>query len=261
MKIVLIYFLTIVLQIPFTTAGRNAKLKQRFTYQTSKRTGNTKPKYPKTFTPTEIPSELGRKMLKHKLYPRLLHILPQKRCDVLYHHGAKADAGNVLNFNDIKEAPNVTWEADPEQSYTLIFRDADDDQEKSASQGWLIINIPGNDVASGSVVHDYKLPALPKSGPHHFVFLVYRQFFQKLLLVNVVDFIKLNSKFDVNSFISTFKLLEPGFGNFFVVNYESSKKKLKYTTRNWTLEYFEGTDPLPFADSALKARAGDGLIY
>ncbi|XP_065205817.1 uncharacterized protein LOC135835479 isoform X2 [Planococcus citri] len=163
MKIVLIYFLTIVLQIPFTTAGRNAKLKQRFTYQTSKRTGNTKPKYPKTFTPTEIPSELGRKMLKHKLYPRLLHILPQKRCDVLYHHGAKADAGNVLNFNDIKEAPNVTWEADPEQSYTLIFRDADDDQEKSASQGWLIINIPGNDVASGSVVHDYKLPALPKS--------------------------------------------------------------------------------------------------
>jgi len=94
-----------------------------------------------------------------------------------------------MEQSQMREAPSVSWDADPSALYTLIL----EDQDVNLPQGtfkyahWMVSNIQGSDVASGNI----NIPYVP-SGPfemnatwngvdmstdytHRYLFLAYKQ--------------------------------------------------------------------------------------
>lgn len=53
----------------------------------------------------------------------------------------------------MKTAPNVHWDADPNEYYTLIMTDPDAPSRESPKfrewHHWLVVNIPGNNIGQG----------------------------------------------------------------------------------------------------------------
>lgn len=59
----------------------------------------------------------------------------------------------------MKAAPNVHWNADPNEYYTLIMTDPDAPSRESPKfrewHHWLVVNIPGNNIAQGEEKTSY----------------------------------------------------------------------------------------------------------
>ena len=76
---------------------------------------------------------------------------------------------------------------------------------------WLVVNIPGNDVAAGRVVSRYlESRPPPGGGLHRYIFLVYKQATSEIKPEGVSKF-----KLNVKEF-ATKNELEPVAGNFYV---------------------------------------------
>lgn len=80
----------------------------------------------------------------------------------------------------MKDKPQVEWNADPEQLYTLVMVDPDArsraNPEYRSVKHWAVINIPGSDVAKGEEIAAYVGAGAPEgTGLHRYVFLVYKQ--------------------------------------------------------------------------------------
>lgn len=91
-----------------------------------------------------------------------------------------ADKGNELTPTQVKQQPKVEWDANDETYYTLIMTDPDApsrvDPKFREFRHWLVVNIPGDDVAQGEVLAAYVGSGPPKgTGLHRYVFLLYKQ--------------------------------------------------------------------------------------
>lgn len=80
----------------------------------------------------------------------------------------------------VKEKPAVEWSAEPNDYYTLIMTDPDApsraDPKFREFKHWVVVNIPGNDVAGGEALTDFVGSGPPKdTGLHRYVFLLYKQ--------------------------------------------------------------------------------------
>lgn len=80
----------------------------------------------------------------------------------------------------VKEKPHVEWPAEPNDYYSLILTDPDapsrTDPKFREFKHWVVVNIPGNDVASGDALAEYVGSGPPKdTGLHRYVFLLYKQ--------------------------------------------------------------------------------------
>ncbi|KAF7633201.1 hypothetical protein Mgra_00007391 [Meloidogyne graminicola] len=117
---------------------------------------------------------------KNSIVPDVIPKAPEKRIRLTFDSGVEAKLGNVLTPTQVKNPPKITWEAEDGVLYTLVMTDPDApsraDPKFREWHHWLVVNIPGNDVAKGEVLSEYVGSGPPKlTGFHRYVFLVYRQ--------------------------------------------------------------------------------------
>lgn len=88
--------------------------------------------------------------------------------------------GNELTPTQVKDIPEVKWDADPNKYYTLIMTDPDAPSRANPTyrefKHWVIVNIPGGKVAQGENLAEFIGSGPPEgTGLHRYVFLVYDQ--------------------------------------------------------------------------------------
>lgn len=94
--------------------------------------------------------------------------------------------GNELTPTQVKDQPTVTWTADDTAYYTLIMTDPDAPSRVDPSLGevrhWYAGNIPGNRIADGEQLFEYRGSGPPQgTGLHRYIFLVFKQSAGKLV--------------------------------------------------------------------------------
>lgn len=100
---------------------------------------------------------------------------------VKFQNNLKVKLGNQLTPSEVQSIPiEVQWPADPNALYTLCMTDPDApsraDPQYREWHHWLVVNIPGNQIASGDTLSQYIGSGPPQgTGFHRYVFLVYKQ--------------------------------------------------------------------------------------
>ncbi|XP_043762081.1 phosphatidylethanolamine-binding protein 1-like [Cervus elaphus] len=107
---------------------------------------------------------------------------PQHPLQVKYSGAEVDELGKVLTPTQVKNRPtSITWDGlDPGELYTLVLTDPDAPSRKDPKyREWhhfLVVNMKGNDVSSGTVLSDYVGSGPPKgTGLHRYLWLVYEQ--------------------------------------------------------------------------------------
>ncbi|XP_061043359.1 phosphatidylethanolamine-binding protein 1-like [Eubalaena glacialis] len=107
---------------------------------------------------------------------------PQHPLQVRY-GGTEVDKlGKVLTPTQVKNRPtSIAWDGlDPGKLYALVLTDPDAPSRKDPKyREWhhfLVVNVKGNDISSGTVLSDYVSSGPPKgTGLHRYIWLVYEQ--------------------------------------------------------------------------------------
>ena len=137
------------------------------------------------------------------------------------------DKGAELTPTQVKAQPNVEWSGAGDQFYTLALVDPDAPSRKSPQfreyQHWLVVNIPGSDIAKGDVLTAYVGSGPPEgSGLHRYVFLVFKQ--PRKLKCDEARIPKNSGsnrgKFSIMKFAKKYKLGEPLAGNFYQAQWD-----------------------------------------
>lgn len=129
--------------------------------------------------------------------------------------------------SEVQTAPVVNWDANPSSYYTLAMVDPDApsraDPLYREVEHWLVVNIPGDEIANGDVIADYIGSAPPKdSGLHRYVFFVYNQ-------NGRIEFDELGAEenrinFSIKTFAEKYGLGQPIAGNFFLAQNEENSE-------------------------------------
>ncbi|XP_059609197.1 protein D2-like [Phlebotomus argentipes] len=127
-----------------------------------------------------VQCSVASKFRSHDVVPDVIPNAPENPLEVKYPSGVFVDFGNELAPVDVKDVPTVTWNANPEHLYTLISVDPDvpnrENPEFSEIKSWMVVNIPGNNVANGETIVEYIGSGPYKdSGLHRYVFIVLKQ--------------------------------------------------------------------------------------
>uniref|UniRef100_A0A2I3GMD0 Phosphatidylethanolamine-binding protein 1 n=1 Tax=Nomascus leucogenys TaxID=61853 RepID=A0A2I3GMD0_NOMLE len=99
---------------------------------------------------------------------------PQHLLHVTYAQAAVDELGKVLTPTQVRNRPtSISWDGlDSGKLYTLVLTDPDAPSRKDPKyREWhhfLVVNMKGNDISSGTVLSDYV-------GLHRYVWLVYEQ--------------------------------------------------------------------------------------
>ena len=120
----------------------------------------------------------------------------------------------------VRDEPTVTWPVKARQYYTLAMVDSDAPSRERPIYGeylhWLVVNIPGTNLAGGKTLAHYVGSAPPlNSGLHRYVFLVYKQSGLLNHSETGVDKPEQRIKFKIREFAKKYKLGHPFAGNFF----------------------------------------------
>jgi len=115
-----------------------------------------------------------QKFLSEQIIPDVIDEAPAKLLTVSYPSGVTVK-GAELTPTQVKDEPEVKWEADDVAFYTLLFTDPDAPSRAEPVNGefrhWLVVNIPGNDLSSGEVKSEYIGSGPPKgTGLHRYIF-------------------------------------------------------------------------------------------
>ncbi|XP_046982767.1 protein D3-like [Schistocerca americana] len=157
-------------------------------------------------------------------------VVPQEPSSVLnVHYGKHAvENGNQLTPTDVKDHPSVTWDAEKDTYYTLAMTDPDAPSRKDPKfrefLHWLVVNIPGNDIAKGETLAEYVGSGPPRgTGLHRYVFLVFKQ-------PGKLDFDEEPTsrtsrigrpRFSIHKFIQKYNMEEPAVGgNYYQAQYD-----------------------------------------
>lgn len=133
----------------------------------------------------------------------------------------------------MKFQPKLEWNADPSSYYTVVMVGPDAPTRENPMYRswlhWLVVNVPGMDVAKGQVLAEYFGPIPPNgSGLLRYVLLVYQQsdkldFEEKKIdIKNAED----HSNFDVEKFAQKYEMNDPLAGNVFQAKWDEYVKEL-----------------------------------
>ncbi|XP_042883742.1 protein D2-like [Penaeus japonicus] len=119
-------------------------------------------------------------MEEHQVVPDVLDEVPPAVVQIKY-GDAEVNNGNVLTPTQVLTPPTqVIWPVKENALYTLCMTDPDapsrQDPKFREFHHWLVVNIPGSDIARGKVLSDYVGSGPPRdTGLHRYVFIVYEQ--------------------------------------------------------------------------------------
>lgn len=120
-------------------------------------------------------------MESSQIIPDIIDSSPVSVIEIRYGSGATVEMGKELTPTQVKDRPtHVTWPVESGALYTLIMTDPDapsrDDPKIREVKHWLVVNIPGTDIESGTTLAAYIGSGPPEgTGLHRYVFLVFKQ--------------------------------------------------------------------------------------
>ncbi|KAJ8711436.1 hypothetical protein PYW07_008678 [Mythimna separata] len=162
-----------------------------------------------------------------QVVPDVVSKAPAALATVKYPSGVEVAEGNVLTPTQVKDIPSVSWDASPDQLYTVAMTDPDAPSRKEPKfrewHHWLVGNVPGNNVASGETLSEYVGSGPPpNTGLHRYVFLVYKQpcklEFDEPRLTNRSG--DNRGGFSIAKFAKKYNLGDPIAGNFYQAEYD-----------------------------------------
>ncbi|XP_055372080.1 phosphatidylethanolamine-binding protein homolog F40A3.3-like [Condylostylus longicornis] len=166
-------------------------------------------------------------MEKHEVVPDVIDVTPTEIAEVKYPSGVTVDQGNELTPTQVKDIPEVKWNAESDSLYTVCMTDPDAPSRASPKfrewHHWLVGNVPGGDISKGEVLSAYVGSGPPQgTGLHRYVFLVYKQtgkleFDEKRLPNNSGDG---RGCFSIKKFAEKYKLGNPVAGNFYQAQWD-----------------------------------------
>lgn len=161
-------------------------------------------------------------MEAHGIIPEIIDTKPSALAKVVYPGGVNVELGKELTPTQVKDQPEVSFAGEEGSYYTLLLVDPDVPAEYRDICHWLVINIPGSNVAQGQTVIEYVGSGPTKeSGLHRYVFLVFKQS-DKIttdLFVTKTSQEK-RGKVKTRDYIAKFKLGAPVAGNLFKAQYD-----------------------------------------
>ncbi|CAL8143638.1 unnamed protein product [Orchesella dallaii] len=179
------------------------------------------------FTTASNPKTPGiDEMVKEQIVPDVIDAAPKAVLDVKY-ETVEVKLGNVLTPTQVKNPPNITWNADSNKLYLLYMADPDGPTRKDPIFRefihWLVGNIPGTEISKGKIVAEFLASGPPKgAGLHRYTFLMYEQpnklkFEEKLMSNRSVEG---RGNFIIRNFAKKYNLGEPIAGNFFQAEWD-----------------------------------------
>ncbi|KAL3107322.1 hypothetical protein niasHT_017405 [Heterodera trifolii] len=166
---------------------------------------------------------VSKAFVANEIVPDVESQAPKKLVTVEYAGGLCAKLGNELAPQNLTNAPKLWWDADKRKKYTVAMTDPDapsrEDPNIREWLHWLIVNVPGTDLAQGDELIDYMGPAPPQgTGFHRYTFLVYAQ--KEGTLVNVSQTPAERASFHTREFAKEINAGPPLAGNFFNAQYD-----------------------------------------
>lgn len=135
--------------------------------------------------------------------------------------------GDIVTPTQVKNIPTVEWAADPDTYYTLAMVDPDAPSRSNHKlrefKHWLVVNIPGNNVAKGDAIAEYVGAGPPKdTGLHRYVLLLYSQPKKLTFSGSRVSNKSRRSrpKFHIKQFADHHRLGQPIAGTLFLAEYD-----------------------------------------
>ncbi|KAH8410498.1 hypothetical protein KR215_009963 [Drosophila sulfurigaster] len=163
-----------------------------------------------------------RVMKELEVIPDVLKEPPKELLKLSFDNELEIEEGKVYTPTELKFPPKLEWNADPGTFYTIVMLSPDAPTRENPIYRswlhWLVVNVPGTDVAKGQAISEYYGPLPPKdSGLCRYVVLVYQQAEKldieekKMDLKNAED----HSNFDVERFTQKYDMNDPLAGNVF----------------------------------------------
>ncbi|XP_030752460.1 protein D2-like [Sitophilus oryzae] len=161
----------------------------------------------------------------NNIVPDTLDHVPSAKITVIYPGNKEVIFGGELTPTDVLEQPQISWEADPEKLYTLLMVDPDAPSRENPTfreiNHWLVINIKGNDIATGQTLTSYRGSRPPKGyGLHRYIFIVHEQ--NGPITVNEPDLENNRRNFSARAFAKKYNLGLPYAGNYYQAQWDSS---------------------------------------
>lgn len=98
----------------------------------------------------------------------------------MYSNGTVVGLGNEVTPTQVKDKPQVKWQAEKGAHYTLLFVDPDAPSRVihtyREARHWAVMNIPESSIENGDEVIEFIGSGPPKgTGLHRYIFLIYKQ--------------------------------------------------------------------------------------
>ena len=165
-------------------------------------------------------------MEAHQIVPDILDKAPLESARVLYPNGLEMNHGNELTPTQVSQQPDVTWNAEPNSIYTILFTDPDASSRKDPCfreiLHWLVVNVHGKDLSSGTTIMPYIGSGPPQgSGLHRYVLMIFKQTGQLPTEQLQNEYPPTARKcFNTRNFISKYGLGDPIAGNFYQAQFD-----------------------------------------
>lgn len=172
-------------------------------------------------------------MEENGVVPDVIETVPANTVEVSYNEHV-VSMGNELTPTQVKDPPShINYPVEDNALYTLCMTDPDAPSRQNPKyrewHHWLVVNIPGTDVSSGTVLSEYVGSGPPKgTGLHRYVFLVYKQpgkltCDEKRLPNTSGDH---RGCFKISNFAKKYNLGQPIAGNFYQAKWDDYVPKL-----------------------------------
>ncbi|XP_017075477.2 putative odorant-binding protein A5 [Drosophila eugracilis] len=180
--------------------------------------------------------DVRRIMKEMEVIPEILQEPPRELLRIKFDNTFDIEEGKSYTPTELKFQPRLDWNADPESFYTIVMICPDAPNRENPMYRswlhWLVVNVPGLDIAKGQPISEYFGPLPPKdSGVQRYLILVYQQsdkldFDEKKIELSNADG---HSNFDVMKFVQKYEMGNPVAGNIFQSRWDEFVPELMKT--------------------------------